>query len=285
MFVIEELCLAGACHRGISYIGAVTRLEELGLLKRDKLKKVVGVSIGSFLAFCYICNYGMAQLFVDVVNEDISKFNDICITENSVLAGKVFRDWVLRCVSKMVDPNITMAEFYAKYKVDFTIVATCLQDGVHYISHKKYPNFKVYDALIASMNVPFVFPPYEIDGKSYIDGGMIDNFPMHLLGVDAVGLRSAMGGSSKGFLSQINQIVTLITKHTSNLNKSNTGHVIVLDSDNKFLDFNIDADDKLTLYMMGIQSVNKSPAVSLMLLKDKYKSVMEELIGSVEPTV
>lgn len=56
---INELCLAGAANRGISYIGALKVLDDKNLLD---IKKLVGVSIGSLVGLCYILGYKPDEL-------------------------------------------------------------------------------------------------------------------------------------------------------------------------------------------------------------------------------
>ena len=80
---IKELCLAGACHRGISYIGALQYLEEEYLLDHTKLEKVIGVSIGSFVAACYIAGFKPMEFMETIVKYDTSTFKDISIMDPS----------------------------------------------------------------------------------------------------------------------------------------------------------------------------------------------------------
>jgi predicted acylesterase/phospholipase RssA len=82
-------------------------------------------------------------------------------------------------------------------KIHFQIIAVSLEEGLEIFDYIKTPNIAVIDALIASMNFPFIFPPYKFqftqddyyNKKTFIDGGLLDNFPMHLLSRDAVGLK------------------------------------------------------------------------------------------------
>ncbi len=289
--MIEELCVAGACHRGISYIGAFKKLEQLGILSVTNLKKAIGVSIGSFICFCYLSGYKMDNLLEYVLETEISLFKDIELCENSLLKGVIFRAWIHSCVTKVTKvlekgheadtktehgADITMLQFYQKTNIDFTIVTTCLETGIVYINHTNYPDMKVYDALICSMNVPIVFPPYEVNGLTYIDGGLLENFPIHLLGHNALGIRSCRSLSTGPF-APIDKMMSLITKHISNLHPPKSEFIIDLDSDNAVINFDIDCDDKITLYRKGYESVEKSSVVQKILYKIKFNKILKEL--------
>jgi predicted acylesterase/phospholipase RssA len=48
-----------------------------------------------------------------------------------------------------------------------------------YFNHQSHPNVKIIDAIQASINIPYYFTKYNIDGDYYIDGGVLDNFPLY----------------------------------------------------------------------------------------------------------
>ncbi len=275
--MIEELCVAGACHRGISYIGALKKLKELGILKLETLKKVIGVSIGSFVMYCFMAGYDFDDFFEHVMNTEISLFKDIDICENAVLKGSIFRSWIYESISKCGNPNITILEFYKKTGIDFTIVTTCLETGIVYMNHKTFPNTRIYDALVCSMNVPIVFPPYVLDGYTYIDGGLLENFPLHLLGPNAVGITSKRKRNKIGPFAQIDNMMNLISKHIEKINKPRSTLVINVASDDQFLSFDITADDKVTLYRRGFESMLNDDTVHKLLFIMKWKNVVDEL--------
>lgn len=58
------------------------------------------------------------------------------------------------------------------------------------------PDVMVYDAVRASMAIPFVFTPHTINGKRYVDGGVTASFPLDIYGTgdDVVGLRMLGNG-------------------------------------------------------------------------------------------
>jgi hypothetical protein len=70
---------------------------------------------------------------------------------------------------------------------DLRIVATRSRDfGRVVFSRTQTPDVVVEDAVIASCSMPFVFPPVLIEGESYVDGAVVDPFPLqefpHALG-------------------------------------------------------------------------------------------------------
>jgi NTE family protein len=54
------------------------------------------------------------------------------------------------------------------------VVATSLTDG----GERWFTQGPAVDAILASSAMPAIFPPVEIDGERYIDGGVVDNVPI-----------------------------------------------------------------------------------------------------------
>ena len=48
-----------------------------------------------------------------------------------------------------------------------------------YICHKTYPDLSLYKAIRMSISIPFYFTPVEYNGNLYVDGGCVDDFPLH----------------------------------------------------------------------------------------------------------
>ena len=80
-----------------------------------------------------------------------------------------------------------LSEVYGMTKVSATgiplkIVATDLSD----CSMKVFKNELMLDAVRASLSVPILFKPHEIDGKSYVDGMLSENLPLSVLSWDDI---------------------------------------------------------------------------------------------------
>lgn len=64
-----------------------------------------------------------------------------------------------------------------KSSVKFYYATTCLQDGqLRYFDNAFEP---IVDGLLASCAMPVFFEPVEIEGRQYVDGGVVCNGPFH----------------------------------------------------------------------------------------------------------
>ena len=62
-------------------------------------------------------------------------------------------------------------------KIPLKIIATDLETG----EKKVFMSGKIVDAVRASISLPGIFGPHEIDGKFFIDGGVVSNLPLEEL--------------------------------------------------------------------------------------------------------
>lgn len=264
---IKELCLSGACNRGICYVGCIKKLEELNMIKLDK---ILGVSIGAFISVCYIIGYNADEMLDIIMSKNMDNFKDITFDEKgAILKGENYKNWVYEVLSKKIDPNITLLELYKKTKIHFITTTTCIystndkyKEGIIYLSHEYTPNFPLIVAINSSMAFPFIFPPIDYDGAKFIDGGVLDNIPTGLVNEDAINLRVSFKPidgytSINNPISYVGKIFELISKRICQLKNSKENIVWVLCEDFDVINFEMSIDDKITLYERGYNAMEK----------------------------
>jgi NTE family protein len=266
--LITDICLAGACNRGIGYIGAIKKLESESLLQ---IKKMVGSSIGSFICACYIIGYSSDELFDEVYNKNLSDFKDYCSDEPvSILRGQEYRNWIYKVISVKENPYISLSDLYKKTGIDFTLTASCVyssgpsfKEGLVYLNHLSNPEMPLYTALNCSMAFPFVFPPVDYEGCKFIDGGLLDNFPIHLISKEyGVGIMTSSKKSDNSMctddpFSYTKKMVELIIEKINESKEQYTNVMIINCRDFDILNFDQSPDDKLTLYKRGYDTMEK----------------------------
>lgn len=273
MTPFKEICFAGACNRGVCYLGCVKKLEELNLISfsgKDKIEKIAGVSIGAFIAACYIIGYSTEEMLKIIIEKDTKDFKDISLLEieGAVLKGEEYRKWVHEVISQKVDPNITLLDLFNKSNIDFVMTATCIYapgdeftEGINYFSHKHTPNIPLIVAINASMSFPFIFPPIIYKDYQFIDGGVLDNFPLDQVSENAVGLRvnfMPIDGlhSTRSPISYIGKLFELISQRLKHLSPGTSNNIVMVKCDDfSIIDFEMSIDDKLTLYKRGYNAV------------------------------
>lgn len=168
------LALGGGAARGFAHVGVIAVLEEAGL----KPDLVVGTSAGSLVAALYASGRNSAQL-----QKTALTMEEVAITDwmLPIFGRGLFRGEALgRYVNDMVagQPIENMA-------MPLGIVATDLNSGQAIL----FQRGNTGTAVRASSAVPAVFVPVKINGREYVDGGLVSPVPVRFarqMGADLV---------------------------------------------------------------------------------------------------
>ena len=155
------LALGGGGARGFAHIGVLRALEEYGI-KPDVL---AGTSAGSIVAALYADGYAPRHIIRLFSELNVKELVDVTLPRNSLLKMDKFVHFIeKRLHTKRIE----------ELKIPTYIVATDFDHG-------KSVAFNHGDLAIhvaASCTMPIVFPPIEIDGVHYVDGGVMRNLPV-----------------------------------------------------------------------------------------------------------
>lgn len=178
------LILSGGGVKGIAHIGALKALEDLDMLKN--IKTIAATSVGSLVGYMYIIGYSPIELLSVIKGINMGKMKSLSLTnlldKFSIDDGtKMLSIIEMMTSAKKYDINVTFKELYSKTHIAFTVVSACLNNKeAYYFSHTRTPNMSIIKALMMSIAVPIYFPPVTYDGKMFVDGGCMDNYPIGL---------------------------------------------------------------------------------------------------------
>jgi NTE family protein len=183
-----RIVLSGGGIRGLSYAGCFLELERMGYLKR--VKEFLGVSCGALFAFGYIIGYTPNEIYILAKSLDFSLVQnldpDIAFNylENYGIDDganiEKFLESLLK--NKGYTKEITYLELYEKTSIHFRTFAVELNScKLKEFSYKLTPNESVIFGLKASVCIPGYFVPLKKDNTFYVDGGLLNNYPMDLI--------------------------------------------------------------------------------------------------------
>ena len=82
--------------------------------------------------------------------------------------------------AKDLDINITLLQLFEYSKIELHCFATDFNAfKLTDFSYKTHPELSFIEAISMSSALPILFKPIEYQGKMYIDGGLIGNFPIN----------------------------------------------------------------------------------------------------------
>jgi NTE family protein len=168
------LALGGGAARGFAHVGVIAVLEEAGL----KPQLVVGTSAGSLVAALYASGKTSAQLQQTALNMEEVAITDwmLPIVGRGMFRGDALARYVNELVAGRLLENMT---------IPLGVVATDLGTGNAVL----FQRGDTGTAVRASSAVPAVFVPVKINGRDYVDGGLVSPVPVRFarqMGADVV---------------------------------------------------------------------------------------------------
>ncbi|CAB5530679.1 NTE family protein rssA [Pseudomonas putida] len=235
------LVLSGGAARGIAHIGVLKALEEQGV----RIDAIAGTSMGAVIGGLYASGYSVEELeklattldwqqaLSDAPPRKDVPFRRKQDDRDFLVKQKLsFRDdgslglplgviqgqnLSLLLESKLAHTADTRD--FDKLPIPFRAVATDIASGEKVVFSRGH----LPQVIRASMSIPAVFAPVELDGRLLVDGGMVDNIPVDVardMGVDLaivvdIGTPLRDRKQLATVVDVLNQSITLMTRRNS----------------------------------------------------------------------
>ncbi|MFZ5451873.1 MAG: patatin-like phospholipase family protein [Thermodesulfobacteriota bacterium] len=194
-YIFRNLVFEGGGVKGIAYVGAMKILAEKGIL--SQIERVGGTSAGAINALLLGLNYSLTETEEILGDLDFNNFMDDTwglirdskrlIEEFGWYQGNFFRDWIGELIRRKTgNSEATFAEVNRQKSEngfkDLYFIGTNLSTGfAEVFSYEHTPRKCLADAVRISMSIPLFFAACTSDrGDVYVDGGVMDNYPIKL---------------------------------------------------------------------------------------------------------
>ena len=166
------LVLGAGGARGYAHIDVLQVLLEEGV----PIDVLTGCSMGSLIGALYVTGADMYFLEKFARSFDIMRYVDFSIKNGGFLRGKKIEQ-LIRVLTKGMHTE--------EAQIPYACVAVDIQSG-EVVTFRKGA---LSQTVRASISIPGIFTPYKIDGRTYIDGGVLERLPIRAareLGADRV---------------------------------------------------------------------------------------------------
>jgi NTE family protein len=155
------LVLSGGGTRGFSHLGVIQALNEAGLSPDI----ISGTSAGAIVGVLYCDGYSPKEI-LKIMNTN-SRLN--------YMRPTLPRDGLLQIsgVTKLLETHLR-AKVFEELKTPLFAAATDINNG----NAVYFSKGNLLDPVIASASIPVLFKPVIINNICYVDGGVLDNFPL-----------------------------------------------------------------------------------------------------------
>lgn len=159
------IALSGGGAKGIAHIGVLRALLENGI----EPTIVSGTSAGSIIGSLYAAGVSTDNMEKLIADSSIMKIFRVVGIPGS---GLVKLDYLKERLAAFIPEDSFESLNYPLF-----VCATNLNQG----KAVYFSAGTIFDKVVASCSVPWLFKPIEIDGQMYVDGGITNNMPASIL--------------------------------------------------------------------------------------------------------
>jgi predicted acylesterase/phospholipase RssA len=184
---IKHLVFSGGGPSMIQTMGCLQHLEENKYLEMINIETIYGTSAGAVVAILACLKYDWTTYRDYIIGRpwhDLFSIKVQCVFDAYTKKG-VFDQVTLEKVfkplfdAKDISLKITMNEFYEYSKIELHFFTFEINEfKVVDISYTSHPSLPLMTALHMTCSIPILVTPVCLDGKCYIDGGIICNYPL-----------------------------------------------------------------------------------------------------------
>jgi NTE family protein len=155
------LVLSGGGTRGFAHIGALHALEEAGI----RADVISGTSVGSIVGALYADGYSPAQMLELFRRNRVIQLSRLTFFRKGMLSLVGLKKKIIKYIR---------AKTFEELKQPLYVTVTNLHRGEVEYAHEG----PLADKIVASATIPILFAPVTIQQEYYVDGAVIDNFPV-----------------------------------------------------------------------------------------------------------
>ncbi|NMT64386.1 patatin-like phospholipase family protein [Marinobacter orientalis] len=169
------LALGGGAAKGIAHIGVLKAFEE----EKIRIHCISGTSAGALIASYYAFGRPAESILSICSTLNLSRIINFTLKRGGLFSTDSIREMIHRDLGdcRIEDAGIPLA-----------ICATDIETGEQLI----FREGNLADAVCASMAVPGLFVPVEVDGRILVDGGLVENVPLSPLAKMGAGITVAI---------------------------------------------------------------------------------------------
>ena len=262
----DTIVLSGGAIKGLLTLGALQYAKDSYFIKN--IKTFVGVSSGAMI--CYLLSIGYTPIEIVVyisthrLIEKLSKFNFISILKCGGLTDfNIIHSHIEKMTISKLGYLPTLKELQQRCNKNLIFCTYNLsKKKIEYLTPEDNPDLPCLLALRMTSNLPFIFDKFKYQDNYYIDGGIIDNFPIDI-GYERGGKVLGMyisedtGYENNKVLEYIYELISIpilsITNNKIEKYKDKVKIISLDENKTKFFNFNLNSTERLEMFSKGYQ--------------------------------
>jgi len=253
---MKYLILGPGAMGYFSLLGYVKSIED----KLEDIQEISGASAGAILAMFIAIGLSVEEIIKFSFNFNVPEFVKINLGCFFNKFGFVDIDPIRSKLTELCKGNPKFKELKKKLYVS----AFCLNTSkTEYFSVDTHPDMYVIDAVCMSMSIPFIFTATTFKDKTYVDGGLVEKIPyapfIHKKPHEVRAIYITANSKFKeNIVTPIDFLQSVV--FGAMINREDYAHKIkktILNvEDIDVFDFDMDYEDKLKLYFIGLNNIS-----------------------------
>ena len=276
----DILVIGGGGAKGIASLGALHHAEK----DIEGCKVYSGCSIGSIITALLAIGYKPLEIFSAINNYDFAP--DLNFAEFFTKFGMIDISSVTNFIAELFEAKasreITFRDLKDFYNKELFIVATKYSTKEpEYFSVHSHPDMKILEAVNMSCNIPLIFSQYTYsgDGEVYLDGGLCDNLPIHIVRkfypesekkilcimMNFTSIETESASITSKFLNYVTNVMAIPVITNSKRSIKLLGEkdkLVQISVDVPTLSYNISSETKFKMFKTGYAAYSSSELIS-----------------------
>ena len=187
------LALGGGAAKGVAHIGVLKALEDANI----EVDYIAGTSVGAMIAALYAFRVDVETIGSLARRLTMSKVTSFKLNKTGFFSTESLRELMLEYVGDVAIEDAA---------IPLSIVATDINSGEEII----LSSGSVVDAVCASAAIPGIYIPVEINGRTLVDGGLVQNVPIEALQTAGAGVTIASHLNSVSHYQEISHVLDVM---------------------------------------------------------------------------
>jgi len=187
------LALGGGAAKGVAHIGVLKALEDADI----EVDYIAGTSVGAMIAALYAFKVDVETIGSLARRLTMSKVTSFKLNKTGFFSTESLRELMLEYVGDVAIEDAA---------IPLSIVATDINSGEEIV----LTSGSVVDAVCASAAIPGIYIPVEINGRTLVDGGLVQNVPIEALQTAGAGVTIASHLNSVSHYQEISHVLDVM---------------------------------------------------------------------------
>lgn len=221
----DTLVLSSGSDKGMAEIGALEQPHRVGFL--SELKTIVGCSVGAIIGYLLAIGYEPRDIMI--LGLGMHLFNNSTqlsrlANEYGVCDHSIIIDKLTQLTLAKLRRLPTLLDIFNDQKINLIIPSVNIAlevPAVTYLDYLNNPNMIALEAVKRSISIQPLFPPVRDGENTWVDGAIIDPFPITLLDDGhhrILGVHTEVrGGATSNFVEHMSLITSVLIDEVKRL--------------------------------------------------------------------